>query len=334
MNANFSEIIKKAQVIPENRNYWLVRSMGGDYYWNFIEGQYIGIGYEKILLSEIKYSHSLGPKAQETLRQIIQGKYNEETDNVNPSYAAAQLLKFATEIQNDDIIIVPAKSDDKLVSIGIVISKIYEEEEPDDDCPFKKRIKIKWITRSDRASLNPYLQLIFNSRHIVSNINHYSEYIDCASIDLFRKDENTYLVLKVNKQDDISTSDFFVVNDLLDLVNDFSQESGLQINRDDIKIKVCMQSPGDITLFSHLPEVIFLLGLIIIALNGGGLKIDRLGFDLSTMGLIKNISDFLDRRADRKRQEILTKKLQALQIEDPQALLDIIKEMKNEREKY
>lgn len=335
MELDFNEIINNTNIVSGNRNYWLVRSMGGDYYNDFQEGGYIAIGYEKILLKDIKYSNSLGPEAQKTLSEIVLSRYSDPEDNINSNYAAAQLLKFSNSINDGDIVIVPGRSQDRLVSIGIVQGKIYEENENDiDDCPFVKRLKVKWIVNNNRSSLNPHLQLIFNSRHIVSNINDYAEFIDCASGDFFRKENLTYLVLKVNNQSDITSSDFMFIGDLLELTQQYSDENDLDIDIKDIKMKVCVQSPGDFILFAKSPAGITIFGLLIILINGGGFKIDHLGVDVSTKGIITNISNFLDRRKDRKMQEALIKKINNLEITNPQALLDIIKETKNEREKY
>ena len=336
MDSKLCDIVKYTDVIPATRNYWLVRSMGGDYYSDFRVGNFIGIGYDLISLKDVKFAESKGNESHRILRDIISERYaiSKSAEEINPNYAAAQLLKFATEIKENDVVIVPGRSGDRQVSIGIVMSKIFETSENNDECPFVKRIQMKWVLNTNRSSLNPSLQLVFNSRHIVSNINHYSQFIDSASSDFYRKDDNTYLVLKVNQEEDISATDFLFLADLIELVKEYAHENSIEIKPDDLKIKVYMQSPGDITFFSLVPAIIMFTGLIVVALNGGGIKIEKLGLDISTKGIFQNISEFLDRKEDRTRQKALTKKLEAMKIEDPQALLNIIKELKNDRESY
>ena len=334
MDSKLGDIVKYTDIIPATRNYWLVRSMGGDYYRDFRLGDFIGIGYDKIFLKDLKYAESSATDSHRILKEIIEERYysTQQDEEVNSSYAASQLLKFATEIKVDDVVIVPGKSDDKLVSIGIVKSNMYEVSASEDECPFTKRIKMKWLLNTDRTALNPSLQLVFNSRHIVSNINHYSEFIDSESSDFYRKDDNTYLVIKINQEDDISTNDFLFLADLIELVKTYADENNFNIKPDDIKIKVYMQSPGALILFSSVFEWISLIGIFLIAVSGGSLKINKDGVDISTKGLLSSISEFLDRKELRKRQEVMTKKIDTMKIENPSALIDAINDTQSEKE--
>jgi len=58
------------------------------------------------------------------------------------------------------------------------------------------------------------------------------------------------------------------------------------------------------------------LGIIVIGINGGGLKVDRPGFklDLSIDGLIKCVSDYLDKQQDRAMKERLINNAKSLDI--------------------
>lgn len=333
-----SFLLDNTSNIPENRNYWLIRSMGGDYYNDFHSENYVAIGYNKILLAEIKFAYSLGDDASHKLKEIFDFKYpkSETRHEVNPSYAATQLLKFCCEVKQGDVVIVPGKSNDKVVAIGIIDGKVYEEQDSKhlQICPFIKRLRVSWVKQSTRTKLNPQLQLLFNSRHIVSSANNYSQFIDNTIRDFYRKGDTTYLVLNVKTKNAITVNDFLFVGDLLSLVTEYSEENNLEINVDDINMKVCVQSPGDIIMYALSPLGITILGLLILVLNGGKFAIEKWGLDISTKGIVQNISEFLDRKADRKRLNALTKKIQTLKIENPEDLCKLLTETKNPREKY
>lgn len=64
-----------------------------------------------------------------------------------------------------------------------------------DACPFKKRRKTEWIKEYIRGELDPELQLTFNSRHIISNVNSYAAYIDALNNDFYMENRQTFLVL-------------------------------------------------------------------------------------------------------------------------------------------
>lgn len=337
-----SDYFSEKITIPDGRNYWLVRTMGGDFYRDYFKGKFIAIGYDKITLKDIKHANSQGLGAQRNLTETIKNRYADSKKEINPSYAAAQILKFATEIKEGDIVIVPGKSHKRQVAIGVVKSKVYDTPLNDannqkDVCHFLKRIDVSWIKEDYRNLLNPQMQLMFSSRHIVSNVSDYAEYIDSTTNDFYEKDNNTYLVLRVKTAQEISGSDFLFAGDIFQLVDEYFEENGLDINTEEVvKIKACVQSPGDIILFAkdNPGLVMFIIGALILLINGGGLKIDSIGVDLSTPGLLKSVSEFLDRRRDRKLQQKVEMKLKNLEIDNPEDILSAIKEIKHPRAEY
>ena len=329
----FNSIIENLPNIDEERNYWLVRSMGGDFYREFKAEGFIAIGYNRITDKDIRFANSFNDTASTKLKEIVNEKYSGK----NTSYIAHQLLKFANEINFNDIIIVPGRRS-STVMIGCVgDEKLYVENEIshiDGACQFNKRRKITWLEEKSRWNLNPKMQLLFNSRHIISNINSYAPYIDATTNDFYLKGDKTHLVLSVKREGDIKIHDFLVINDLLELVEDISKELSLGIDTKEIEIKSNVQSPGDIILAAISPQGIALIGVLIIFLNGGGLKLEKLGFNLHTDGIIKSISNYLDRKRDREFKEMISKKIEHLDIQEPDDLVKILNEMNSPREKY
>lgn len=321
--------------VETSRSYWLVRTMGGDFYSEYVSRKYIAIGYNEVPQTYIEEVIKTGNEAQKLLSEKID--VIDEKEDINKTYAAAQLLKFHRDMKIGDIIIVPGKKSEK-VKIGYIDSAVYTETNVSKDkyaCPFNKRRKVEWIDEFIRGKLNPKLQLMFNSRHIISNVDSYAEFIDSLINDFYIKDNQTFLVLKVQSENNIRANDFSGIFDVINLLEEYAEEVRMPLNKNDINIKISVQSPGDILLsIANNPGALFVLGFFILLINGGGFKIDKFGVDLSTPGLWKNISEFLDRRRDRITKKRIEEKLQNLKISDPEDIIKLIDKSKNPRKDY
>lgn len=335
-NENELELTDFTPEIQPNRAYWLVRTMGGDYYYEFVSRGYIAIGYNEIPQSYIEDVIKTGNEAQKILAEKID--VIDEKEEINKSYAASQLLKFHRDMKVGDVVIVPGKRSEK-VKIGYINGNVYTEKNVYNDiyaCPFNKRRKIKWVNNEFiRSRLNPKLQLMFNSRHIISNVDSYAEYIDSIINDFYVKDNQTFLVLKVQTENNIAVNDFSAIFDVVNLLEEYANDNQLSFNTDDLNIKISVQSPGDILLsIVNNPQPLFILGFMILLINGGGFKIKSYGVDLSTPGLLKTISEFLDRRRDRISQRKISEKLEKMEIKNPDDIIKLIENLKNPRDSY
>ncbi|OCL17981.1 hypothetical protein AOQ65_07920 [Bacteroides fragilis] len=327
--------------IEKNTHYWLVRTMGGDYFYEYISRGYIAIGYNEISLNEIKFASTFAEKAGEQLKSIVEAKEalkkQPDEEEINAQYAVSQLLKFYRDIQIGDIIVMPGRNSDD-VAFAKIESGVYEESNVsklEGICNFAKRRKIHLLHKTSRTELNPKLQLMFNSRHIISNVDGYASYIDSSISDFFAKDGYTNLVLRVKEENNLRASDFGLVPELVELVKDFSEENNLDIDINDIKAKMCVQSPGDILMFAPSWEAITLIGLFIILLKGGELSYNKeSGFKIKVGDLLRSASEFLDRRRDRKFKKAIQDKLENMKIETPKDLTAIMKEFNDKRESY
>lgn len=327
--------------IEKNTRYWLVRTMGGDYFYEYISRGYIAIGYNEISLNEIKFASTFAEKAGEQLKSIVEAKEalkkQPDEEEINAQYAVSQLLKFYRDIQIGDIIVMPGRNSDD-VAFAKIESGVYEESNVsklEGICNFTKRRKIHLLHKTSRTELNPKLQLMFNSRHIISNVDGYASYIDSSISDFFAKDGYTNLVLRVKEENNLRASDFGLVPELVELVKDFSKENNLDIDINDIKAKMCVQSPGDILMFAPSWEAITLIGLFIILLKSGELSYSKdSGFKIKVGDLLRSASEFLDRRRDRKFKKAMQDKLENMKIETPKDLTAIMKEFNDKRESY
>lgn len=106
---------------------------------------------------------------------------------------------------------IPGKNSDDL-AIARIDSVVYEEKNIshlDGVCQFNKRRKITVLRTLLRSSLSPKMQLMFNSRHIVSNIDSYAPFVDSCVSDFYEKDDEVHLVLRIKTEDDVNTQSFF-----------------------------------------------------------------------------------------------------------------------------
>jgi hypothetical protein len=309
--------------------------MGGDYYDEYVDKHFIAIGYNEITVDDLNHL----PEKEKTARKILQEMLKGRRENIrNTSYPASQMLRFAREMKVGDIVIVPASSSYK-VTFGVIESELYQEKmnlHAALGCPFAKRRNVKWLRTSMRHSLPAELQLMFNSRHIISEIKSYASYVDNFLNDFYTKGDMTYLVLRVRQEDTLSADDFTLVGDLMELFNDYSSKNGLGLTSQDIKMKMSVQSPGDILVFAQSPEGITIIGLIVLFIKGGTFSINVGNFHVEakspTIGdtfskMVKTVNEFLNDRTKRKTIKKLSKKLDNMEIEAPTAIVDMIKQL-------
>lgn len=336
---NISEILGRAKHINSEAGYWLFRTMTGDFYQEYTQGDFIAIGYNEITKSDLANLPVSQSMALESLKEMLK---NRNDEGINASYAASQLLRFTRSLREGDFVIVPSEGAAR-VSFGIIEEgELYEETNGihlAGRCPFIKRKKIKWCREQARNTLNPRLQLLFNSRHIITDASNYASYIDSIFNDFYIKNSDAHLVLGIKTHNQISTNEFFALNQLFYIANRFCMENGVEAGDAEIIMKIQMESPGSMRFNSTAMFKITVVAMLILAINGGGFHFTNgdVNVDLSTPGALKNISDFLDREVDREIKSSIKNTLDSLEIKSPKDLEVIIRLLSEQnaiRERY
>lgn len=335
---NFSDILSSIAAVSSQRKYWMVRTMAGVYYADFIRHNYIAIGYNEISLQQLNNLPQSNKQAKEALKSLFADVYPE---NRNSGHSIGQLLRFARELQVGDVVIIPSESA-MHVAIGIITSGMYEEEElsinVDNRCQFKKRMRVEWKSVSRRKYLSPSLQIMFVSRHTISDVSSYAPYIDSKISDCYLKNEEMNLVLRISTRKDVSVDDFFNLKALITLVDNFCEENNFDFTGEAITMKIQMESPGWLRLSCKSASKLLLFGLFLIAINGGGISYNSDdGLDIRMTGIMESISNYKDREADRMLLNAAIQSLDSLKIQNPNDLQPIIELMKvrnDIREKY
>ena len=180
---------------------------------------------------------------------------------------------------------------------------------------------------------------MFNSRHIISGVDDYAQYIDSLLNDFYVKDDETHLVLRINTEGDINAGNFFAIYKIFEIVDNFCVEYGIPETTANLVMKIQLESPGNVRLSSKHLLILGLVGFSILSINGGGLKINagNFNFDLSTDGLIGMYNEYLDREVDRNLKESIKSSLDSLDMSTPQNMeyaVKLLEELNNSREKY
>ena len=319
--------------------YWMMRTMGGDFYKEFVEDGFIAIGYNEITTEDLKAL----PESDNLSKDVLATKLKDRNENItNAGYPASQILKFYRDMKIGDFVVVPGRSS-HYVSFGIITSDVYEAEDKylhsADLCPFAKRRTVNWKKSTVKFKLNPSLQLMFNSRHIISGVDDYAQYIDSLLNDFYVKDDETHLVLRINTEGDINAGNFFAIYKIFEIVDNFCVEYGIPETTANLVMKIQLESPGNVRLSSKHLLILGLVGLSILSINGGGLKINagNFNFDLSTDGLIGMYNEYLDREVDRDLKGSIKSSLDSLDMSTPQNMeyaVKLLEELNNSREKY
>lgn len=337
-NLNTETFLHDVKSIKDETQYWLVRTMSGDYYNHYVEEDFIAIGYNEITVDDLKHL----PQKEKPARKVLQEMLRKRRDNIkNTGYPSSQMIRFAREMKVGDIIIVPASSSYK-VTFGVIKSDLYQETKNlhiEGRCPFAKRRNVEWLKTSPRHLLPAELQLMFNSRHIISEVNGYAPFIDNYLNDFYTKGDMTYLVLRVKQEQILSADDFTLIGDLMELFNEYSSDYGMGLTSKDIGMKMCVQSPGDILAFAQSPEGIAVIGLIVMFIKGGTFSINCGEFHLNTkvptigetfVQIASSVRSFLNDDRRRKTIKRLESKLDNMDIETPAAIIELMKELGKE----
>ena len=247
-------------LIPEDRNYWFVRTQKGTYYNEFYNENYIGIEWDKVSDLEI-----LNTAKEETIKLLVEKEYPEKDRS---GYIGGQIYRFVQTMKKGDIVIIPSQGsvwlafgelvddnvylleEDKEKEFEEILEEFYDETQADIDEKkvLKKRRKVKWIKTVKRTELDPQLYKIIYSHNTIVDAKDYSFFIDRMLSNFFIKGEEAYYTFKVNKKNNINYKDMLsFLNNNENMIEALSRKyPELNINSDELILKISVQSKGPI----------------------------------------------------------------------------------------
>jgi restriction system protein len=333
-----NELIANISQLKNDRNYWLVRTMSGEYYDDFLKNNIIGIGWNLYKKDHINELLLTSENPQKALTEFIK-KNSSNEDRTSASYAAAQIIRFMFEIKKNDVVIIPSANSDFL-SVGYVLdNKTYSLNELrgsyDISTQVDKFRKVKWQKSVTKGSIEPELYMMLFSHHPISYISEYALYVDRLLDSLYKKNDEYHFIVSIQSQNKISGNVLFRTwLDIFELVDEFNKQNNLAIDTDGIETKINVQSPGFIEFICTTPGAIVLIGIILVMLIGGGLESNNkfFPFKLKTDGLIKALKEFLNDRSKRKMVEkLVDKSTNDLNIRNPESIIQLIDKLSNEK---
>lgn len=302
-------------VINKDRNYWFVRTQGGEYFDDFYFDNFIGIEWDEICDIEfIKNNDS------EILKGVVHKEY---PSNKQPGYVANRIKTFVCDMKKGDIVLIPSSNSERIAFGEICDDEIFiydgreeldffdamedENNEIKEKTILKKRRKVKWIEVINRRDLDPYLYKIIYSHNTIVNAKPYEVFIDRALYPIYIKENKGYLTYRVTTNEDISgidISEFILEN--LSLMQEIAKEKEININKRDVTSKINVQSPGDIQFIGPV-FCIFIMATASVAIFGG--EVGAFGLKFKTEGLSKNILEWY-KIIQEKKEKTEVKKLQ------------------------
>lgn len=343
-------LLENIDTIPDRKNYWMIRTQSGTLYDTFRENGIIGLEHSEVPLSLFqelrnKYPEDNG-KIQTAIRKHVRNVHesrldvdSEEELNVRKAgLIASQIFKFVFEIKKGDTVIIPSYNSD-VVSFGIVTEQYLGSFNPEelrkigDDQILRRRAK--WIKDLRRSELDPFLYKMFTAHHALVEVGAYAEVIERSLKDIFVLDNEAHFVVNVQKETEIPARDLFGLGyEILRLVDDFAEFTGLNISSKDLNVTVNINSQGKFDLKSSVKKTTVVSAILLAAFGGG--YTSKSGDSLSTPGIpgiIKAIDDFMTHQQDREiRQALFIEYKDSLEIKNPEDLIKLFKQFSDNKD--
>lgn len=347
MNVNIdnalNEFVEKIPTINPNRNYWLVRTSGGDFYEDFITNNYVAIEPSNISYNTLKDAQhkAIGNPNQLSLLIKNQVKINakENLSGRNISLKANQIVRFLSDIKDGDLVIIPSKNSRQL-SIGEVVgnelASFSNEEVEKIECPYGLRRRVKWLKTVNRYRLDPKFFLLFTAHQTIAKVNDYRNIIERSVNEFYVLFENAHLIINVNTAQNIRAKDMFGFGHaLLQELDDFCSYYELDFSSADIEVEINLNSPGKIDLKSKIKKATAVLGLIY-SFIGGGYE-DKEGHKIKIDGVFKVVTEAIieyqnanqDRELRAKAFDIYA---DSLQIKNPEEFNKVMKQFSTNKD--
>jgi restriction system protein len=149
----------------EDIGIYCVRAEFGTYTKNFIDGNYVAIGwFQNNDLSNIE--------SREELYPLYRKEYPDDTSNVVIGQQVGQIARFLLDIKPGDYVITPAQNTE-YIYYGVIEEDAYYFTNGSDGCPYTQRKKVKWNKNPiQRSQFSVPFQNTIRSSLTVFSISH------------------------------------------------------------------------------------------------------------------------------------------------------------------
>ncbi|WP_395061343.1 hypothetical protein [Flavobacterium sp.] len=256
------ELVKRVESVSQETNYWFVRTDYGEYFDTYYKNNFIGIGWDEISIEELKNT-GLKVAVKEKIGKIENLDYDKTSTKGTITAIYNKLVRFIN-LKKGDIVIIPSRKSSRYAFGIIEEDEAYSKFEDENNCKHVKRKKVKWISIKSVKLLNPIFQQIKVSRHSISQINDYSEYIDNEINNIYLKDGNAHFVLDITTQKDINVETLIeLIKNIQVLSKEINTYFNLNENIEENSIRLNLQSPGNIEFKLPIGKTLVALSAIL-----------------------------------------------------------------------
>ena len=239
------ELVKKVSEISKDTQYWFVRTNDGEYFQYFVDGNYIGIGWNPITMEDLQTKSEFEVKGKIAIIENVNTGTTEGKRKVSDVYN--KIVRFK-DLRKGDIVIIPSRGSSRFAFGEVADAYVYIENN-DKDCPFYKRRKINWITVENTHRLDPMFYQVKNSRHTISNVDAYANYIDNVIRYLYIKDDNAHFILDFLSHDGVNIDSLIdLLTGIKDLMSELNVKFQLGEDIGQSEIRLNLQSPGSVEI--------------------------------------------------------------------------------------
>lgn len=251
-----------AVFVKPDRRYWFIRTHGGEYFEEFCDKGYVGIGDKDIpcvtesdrtpeLITQVKQNH---PQATRALNQIY---------------------TFCKEIHKDDIVVIPSERAEDFAFGIIEENDVYledtssEKDTIDGKCPYNRRRKVRWIQKIPKSRIDSKLYTLFRNQQKLSKADNYGEYIERALYPFYVKEGKAHFTLSLIAPESPNAFDMpLYMNGILNRAKELYKAIGCIENDIKVQSRINVQSAGLIELLGD-PTFVALASIVVIGLFGG-----------------------------------------------------------------
>lgn len=262
----FEELIKSVEKVESEKGYWFVRTDSGENFQTFIDNEFIGIGWNEISLDDL---NKLDPESIKVKIAKIEKLDLSISNNKGRVTSALNKLLIFKNFKKGDLIIIPSENSSHYAFGVIDDDGIYTDTKLSNSCDYYKRRKIKWLEVKNVNTLDPIFYRIKNTRHAISDIKDYQNYIDNVTNNLYLKEGYAHYVMEILTKEDINVDSLLtLIKSIKILSNEINKDFNLNEDVSETSIRLNLQSPGRIEFKLPSGKTLIILATIVGILSG------------------------------------------------------------------
>ncbi len=240
-------LIDRISIIEPERKYFFVRTDSGLNFEEFYTKGFIGIGWNFITLSDLTKLSPIQIKSKigKNLTDDIDLETSKGKSKATGIYT--KLIRFKS-LKKGDFIVIPSAGSSRLAFGVIQDHKIYIQNKNLGKCSYYKRRKVKWLEVKNQSELDPIFYRIKTSRHSISDVSKYGDYIDFVTNTLYIKDDKAHFVFDIKTTDEINVTLLLnLMESIQTITSGLNEHFNLGENINDNTVRLNLQSPGKVT---------------------------------------------------------------------------------------